>query len=109
METHEILRGKGLGKHLSLALSTIQVTVRISSAKLPERTIYGDTTDFHLYNLGMELKGREIFRPCIRDSAHKTLGPIDLTIRYSVCNQRVFGGIGHRAQASRSEVRCRIH
>ncbi|GFU80603.1 hypothetical protein TNCV_534771 [Trichonephila clavipes] len=50
IESHEIHRGKGLEERLSLALalSTIQV-------------IDGGTTDFHLHNLGRELKGREIF------------------------------------------------
>ncbi|GFW13796.1 integrase catalytic domain-containing protein [Trichonephila clavipes] len=38
-----------------------KVTVRISLAKFPEGTIDGDTTYLHLYNLGIELKGRDIF------------------------------------------------
>ncbi|GFW20965.1 uncharacterized protein TNCV_1714721 [Trichonephila clavipes] len=42
---------------------------------------------------------------CTRDSAHKTFGPTDLTSTYSMCTRRVFGGIGHRTQAFRSEVR----
>ncbi|GFV85732.1 hypothetical protein TNCV_2003522 [Trichonephila clavipes] len=95
IEAHEIHRGKGLEVRLSLALSTIQVTVRISSAKFPEETIDGDTTYLHLHNLGVELNGREIFfSPCTRDSTHKTFGPTDLTSTYSVCTRRVFGGIG---------------
>ncbi|GFT28708.1 dynein heavy chain 2, axonemal [Trichonephila clavipes] len=57
IEAHKIHRCKGLEVRLSLALSTLQVTVRISSAKFPEVTIDGDTTYF-LHNLGMELKGR---------------------------------------------------
>ncbi|GFV85297.1 hypothetical protein TNCV_929271 [Trichonephila clavipes] len=61
IEAHEIHRGKGLEVRLSLALATIQVTVRISSAKFPEGTIDGDTTYLHLHNSGMELKGREMF------------------------------------------------
>ncbi|GFU45055.1 hypothetical protein TNCV_4235481 [Trichonephila clavipes] len=61
IEAHEIHRGKGLEVLLSLALATIQMTVRISSAKFPEGTIDGDTTYLHLHNLDMELKGREIF------------------------------------------------
>ncbi|GFX04118.1 hypothetical protein TNCV_3972671 [Trichonephila clavipes] len=36
----------------------------------------------------------------------KTFGPTDLTSTYSVCTRRVFGGIGHRAQALRSGVQC---
>ncbi|GFU66174.1 hypothetical protein TNCV_2858471 [Trichonephila clavipes] len=62
-EAHEIHRGKGLEVRLLLvlALNTIQVTVRISSAKFPEGTIDGDTTYLPFHNLGMELKGREIF------------------------------------------------
>ncbi|GFT24616.1 hypothetical protein TNCV_2855851 [Trichonephila clavipes] len=44
---------------------------------------------------GMELTWRKIFSgPCIRDSAHKTFGPTDLTSTYSVCTRRVFGGTG---------------
>ncbi|GFX89611.1 hypothetical protein TNCV_73041 [Trichonephila clavipes] len=63
IEAHEIHRGKGLEIRLSLALamSTIQVTVRISSAKLSKGTTDSGTTYLHLRNLGMELKGREIF------------------------------------------------
>ncbi|GFS65211.1 hypothetical protein TNCV_2450741 [Trichonephila clavipes] len=60
-EAHEIHRGKELEVHLSLALNTIKVTVRISSTKFPEGKTDGDTTDFHLHNFGMELKVREIF------------------------------------------------
>ncbi|GFX04104.1 hypothetical protein TNCV_3972531 [Trichonephila clavipes] len=47
--------------------------------------------------------------PCTRDSAHKTFGPTDLTSMYSVCIQRVFGGIGHRTKAIWSRVRCSNH
>ncbi|GFU68915.1 hypothetical protein TNCV_4882421 [Trichonephila clavipes] len=47
--------------------------------------------------------------PCTRDSALKTFGLTDLTSTYSVCTRRVFGGIGHRTQAFRSEVRCSNH
>ncbi|GFX00088.1 hypothetical protein TNCV_3080841 [Trichonephila clavipes] len=110
IEAHEIHRGKGLEVHMSLALNTIQVTVRISSAKFPKGTIDGDTTYFHLHNLGMELNGREIFfSPCTRDSAYKTFGPTDLTSTYSVCTRRVFGAIGYRTQAFWSGVRCSNH
>ncbi|GFV58919.1 uncharacterized protein TNCV_1826271 [Trichonephila clavipes] len=61
IEGHEIHRGKELEVRLSLALSTKQMTVRISSAKFPEGTIDGDTTYLYLHNLGKELKGKEIF------------------------------------------------
>ncbi|GFV08371.1 transposable element Tc1 transposase [Trichonephila clavipes] len=47
--------------------------------------------------------------PCTRDSIHKTFGPTDLTSTYSMCARRVFGGIGHGAQAFRSGVRCSNH
>ncbi|GFU40168.1 hypothetical protein TNCV_2052551 [Trichonephila clavipes] len=77
IEAHKIHHGKGLEVPLSLALSTIQVTVRFSSVKFPEGTIDGDTTYLHLHNFCMELKGREIFsNPCARDSALKTLDPL---------------------------------
>ncbi|GFS92823.1 hypothetical protein TNCV_1162131 [Trichonephila clavipes] len=94
-----------------LALSIKQVKVRISSAKFPEGTIDGGTTYLHLPNLGMELKGREIYSPvsCTRDSAHNTFGPTDLTSTYSVCTRRIFGGIWHRTKAFRSGVRCSNH
>ncbi|GFW09256.1 hypothetical protein TNCV_2102101 [Trichonephila clavipes] len=46
---------------------------------------------------------------CTRDSDLKTFGPTDLTSTYSVCTCRIFGGIGHRAQAFRSGVRCPNH
>ncbi|GFY00354.1 hypothetical protein TNCV_1663931 [Trichonephila clavipes] len=61
IEAHEIHRGKELEVRLSLALSTIQVTVRISSSNFPEGMIDGDTTFLHLHNLSMKLKGRELF------------------------------------------------
>ncbi|GFV70737.1 hypothetical protein TNCV_2023011 [Trichonephila clavipes] len=60
-QVHELHRGKGLEARQPLALSTIQVTVRISSAKSPEGTIDGDPTYLPLHNLDMELKGKEIF------------------------------------------------
>ncbi|GFW55012.1 hypothetical protein TNCV_2786271 [Trichonephila clavipes] len=37
-------------------------------------------------------------------TAYKTFEPTDLTITYSVCTRRVFGGIEHRTQAFRSRV-----
>ncbi|GFV30871.1 hypothetical protein TNCV_4013051 [Trichonephila clavipes] len=43
IEAHEIHRGKEQEVRLSLALSTIQVTVRFSSAKFPEETTDGNT------------------------------------------------------------------
>ncbi|GFX88357.1 hypothetical protein TNCV_1705771 [Trichonephila clavipes] len=66
IEAYEFHCGKGLEVRLSLALalSTTHVTVRISSAKIPNGTTDGDTTYLHLPNLGMELNGREIsFNP----------------------------------------------
>ncbi|GFX48655.1 uncharacterized protein TNCV_585521 [Trichonephila clavipes] len=42
-------------------------------------------------------------------TTHKTFGPTHLTSTYSVYTRRVFGGIGHRTQALRSEVRCSNH
>ncbi|GFX05356.1 hypothetical protein TNCV_1645561 [Trichonephila clavipes] len=77
IEVHKIHRGMGQGVRLSLALSTIQVTVRFSSAKFSEGTIDGDTNYPHLHNYCMESEGGEIFSsPCIRDSAHKTTDPL---------------------------------
>ncbi|GFW75645.1 hypothetical protein TNCV_4428281 [Trichonephila clavipes] len=77
IETHEIHRGKELEVRLSLALSTIQVTVRFSSARFPKGTIDGDTAYLHLHNFCIDLKGREIFsRRCARASAHKTSDPL---------------------------------
>ncbi|GFY14605.1 hypothetical protein TNCV_4828081 [Trichonephila clavipes] len=76
IEAHEIHRGKGLDAHMSMALtlSTIQVTVRFSSVKFPKWTIDGGTTDLHLHNLGIELKGREYSPvPCIRDFSPQNL------------------------------------
>ncbi|GFW55703.1 hypothetical protein TNCV_120871 [Trichonephila clavipes] len=49
----------GLEVRLSLALSTIQVTVRFILAKFPEGTIDGDTTYLHLHNFCMETEGEE--------------------------------------------------
>ncbi|GFT60952.1 hypothetical protein TNCV_4092391 [Trichonephila clavipes] len=66
IEAHEIHRGKGLEVRMSLALSTIQVTVRISSAKFHKVTIDGDTTYLYLHNFCMELKGREMFSSPLR-------------------------------------------
>ncbi|GFW92729.1 hypothetical protein TNCV_1735221 [Trichonephila clavipes] len=69
IEAHEIHRGMGLEVRLSLALSTIQVTVRFSSAKFPEGTIDGDTTSISPSTIpAWKLKGREIVSsPCARD------------------------------------------
>ncbi|GFX26248.1 hypothetical protein TNCV_948481 [Trichonephila clavipes] len=93
---HEIHCDKGLEERLSLTLSTIQVTVRIQSVKLPEGVTDGDTTYLHLHNLGREQKGRNYPpMPCNRDSAHKSFGPTDLTSTYFVCTRRVFGEDGH--------------
>ncbi|GFV43442.1 hypothetical protein TNCV_5071 [Trichonephila clavipes] len=58
IEAHEIHRGKEREVRMSLALSTIQVTVRISSVKFLEGSIDGDTTYLHLHSFGMELKRR---------------------------------------------------
>ncbi|GFU25844.1 hypothetical protein TNCV_5103881 [Trichonephila clavipes] len=105
----KIHRGKELEVPLSLALalSTIQVTVRISSVKFSEGTIHGDTTYLHLHDLVMELKEEKYSPvPCTCDLAHKTFGPTDLTSVYSVCPRRVFGGIEHRTQTFRSGVQC---
>ncbi|GFU22412.1 hypothetical protein TNCV_1934441 [Trichonephila clavipes] len=78
IEAHEIHRCMGLEVRLSLALSTIQVTVRFSSAKFPERTIHGDTTSISTSRISAwKLKGRKIFSsPCARDKAHKTTDPL---------------------------------
>ncbi|GFT99672.1 hypothetical protein TNCV_1140631 [Trichonephila clavipes] len=43
------------------------------------------------------------------ETAHKTFGATDLMSTYSVCTQRVFGGIESRTQALRSAVRCSNH
>ncbi|GFW86136.1 hypothetical protein TNCV_1969441 [Trichonephila clavipes] len=66
IEGHEIHRGKELEVRLSLALSTIQVTIRFSTAKFPEETIDGDTTCLHLHIFCMELKEREIISSPLR-------------------------------------------
>ncbi|GFX30453.1 uncharacterized protein TNCV_3461041 [Trichonephila clavipes] len=42
-------------------------------------------------------------------TAHKTLGPTDLTSTCSVYTRRVFGDIGHLTQAFPSGVRCSNH
>ncbi|GFW59028.1 hypothetical protein TNCV_2831341 [Trichonephila clavipes] len=72
IEAHEIHRGMRLEERLSLALSTIQVTVGFSSAKFPEGAINGDTTYISNSTISAwKLKGREIFSsPCARDLAH---------------------------------------
>ncbi|GFU65660.1 hypothetical protein TNCV_635831 [Trichonephila clavipes] len=96
-KAHEIHRGKRLGVRLSLALATIQVTVRISSVKFPEGTIDGDTTYLHLHNLGMELKEREIFSSLL----HLWFSPQDFqTHRFNEHILRV---------CIRSGVRCSNH
>ncbi|GFX60484.1 hypothetical protein TNCV_1182031 [Trichonephila clavipes] len=63
---------------LSLALSTLQVKVRLSSAKFPEETIDGDTNSiFNSTISAWKLKWREIFSsPCASDSPHKTTDPL---------------------------------
>ncbi|GFU14198.1 hypothetical protein TNCV_4167941 [Trichonephila clavipes] len=59
IEAHEMHRGMGLEVRLSLTLSTIQLTVRFSSAKFPEETIDGERphTNLHLLNFCMETEG----------------------------------------------------
>ncbi|GFV42803.1 hypothetical protein TNCV_841571 [Trichonephila clavipes] len=42
-------------------------------------------------------------------NSHKTFGPTDLTITYSVRTRRVLGGTRNRTQALQSEVRCSNH
>ncbi|GFS81823.1 hypothetical protein TNCV_1544561 [Trichonephila clavipes] len=62
------------------------------------------------HHTGMELKGNYHSPvPCTRDSAHKTFEPTDLMSTYSLCTRGLFGGIGHRIHAFRSEVRCSNH
>ncbi|GFV14153.1 hypothetical protein TNCV_526271 [Trichonephila clavipes] len=69
---------------LETVQSTIQVAVRIRSAKFPKRAIVGDTTYLHIHNLDMELKGRVIFsNPLTPESAHKTFEPTYLTSTFS--------------------------
>ncbi|GFT92086.1 hypothetical protein TNCV_3549581 [Trichonephila clavipes] len=98
---------------MALVMSTIQVTIRISSVKFPERMINGNTTYLHLQILPWDWRGGKYSPvPCTGDSAHKTFGPADLTSTYSMCTRRVFSGFGHRTQAFRYEVRCssiRLH
>ncbi|GFY24386.1 hypothetical protein TNCV_1014341 [Trichonephila clavipes] len=65
--------------------------------KLVGEPEYSDTTYLHLHNLGMS-------GLCTRDSAHKTFGPTDLTVRYSVCIRRVFGGIEPRPSGLESDA-----
>ncbi|GFW11600.1 hypothetical protein TNCV_42351 [Trichonephila clavipes] len=62
IDAHEIHHGKRLEVRLSLtlALSTKQVTVRISSVKFPEGMIHGYTIYLHLHSFRIELKGKEI-------------------------------------------------
>ncbi|GFW11550.1 hypothetical protein TNCV_3810691 [Trichonephila clavipes] len=64
---------------LSLGLSTMQVTVRFSSAKFPEGKIDGETPTLSPPPQFLQgiLKGKEIFSsPCARDSAHRTTDPL---------------------------------
>ncbi|GFV69270.1 transposable element Tcb2 transposase [Trichonephila clavipes] len=78
IEAHEIHRGRVLEVRLSLALSTIQVTVGFSSAKFHEETIDGDTTYLRLHNFRMETEvERNILpSPCARYSTHRTTDPL---------------------------------
>ncbi|GFT50618.1 hypothetical protein TNCV_552031 [Trichonephila clavipes] len=80
---------------LALALSTIQVTSRISSENFLEGTIDGATTYLHLQNLGMELKAGKS-SPLYSLFSPQDFGLTDLTSTYSVCTRRVFGGIERR-------------
>ncbi|GFT25538.1 hypothetical protein TNCV_3174111 [Trichonephila clavipes] len=95
----------GLEVHLSLALSSIQVIVRFRLAKFPKRTIDGHTTYLHLHNFCIETEGEGNILQSLRSRiSPQDYGPTDLTSTYSMCTQRVFGGIGHRTQAFRSRV-----
>ncbi|GFX10353.1 uncharacterized protein TNCV_1867481 [Trichonephila clavipes] len=42
-------------------------------------------------------------------TSHKTYGPTDLTVTYSVCTRRTLGSIRHRTQTFRSGARCSNH
>ncbi|GFU07609.1 hypothetical protein TNCV_2225751 [Trichonephila clavipes] len=87
----------GLQVRLSLALNTIQVTVRFSSEEFPEGMIDGDTTYLHLHNFCMEAEGEENILKYLHSSlSPQDYGPTKLTSTYSVCTRRVFDGIGHR-------------
>ncbi|GFX17817.1 hypothetical protein TNCV_2292661 [Trichonephila clavipes] len=71
--------------------------------EIPEETIDGDTTDLH--NLGMELKGREIFSSPLHSwFSPQDYGPTDLTSTYSMCTRRVFGGIEPRPSGLESDA-----
>ncbi|GFW75240.1 hypothetical protein TNCV_4188951 [Trichonephila clavipes] len=73
-------------------------------------TIDGDTTYLHLHNFCMETEGEGNILQSLRSRlSAQDYGPTNLTSTYSVCTRRVFGGIGHRAQAFRSGVRCSNH
>ncbi|GFV07934.1 hypothetical protein TNCV_2192981 [Trichonephila clavipes] len=60
---------------------------KISWAKFPKWMIDGDSTDFHLHNLGMELKGH-IPSPLHSGFSPQNFGPTDLMNTYSVCTRR---------------------
>ncbi|GFU46623.1 hypothetical protein TNCV_1546401 [Trichonephila clavipes] len=73
--------------------------------EIPERTIDGDTTDLHLHNLDMELKGREMhsIQPRKHVVEHHLLlsfsDPCDVTAR-----QPVSDAVERRGNAQRTLV-----
>ncbi|GFY16447.1 transposable element Tcb1 transposase [Trichonephila clavipes] len=75
--------------------------------------IDGDTPISTSTIKGWNWRGRKYIQPSapVGSAAitNKTFEPTDLTRTYSVCTRRVFGGIGHRAQAFRSGFRCSNH
>ncbi|GFU45973.1 hypothetical protein TNCV_5102681 [Trichonephila clavipes] len=108
IEAHEIHRDMGQNVRLSLALalSTIQVTVRLRSVKFQKGR------NECVARACMELEGSILLShaPVLAAATtQKTFEPTDLTSTYSVCPRMVFGGIGHRTQAFRSRVRCSTH
>ncbi|GFU67667.1 hypothetical protein TNCV_1644161 [Trichonephila clavipes] len=64
-----------------------------------------DTKDInHRHGTGKEVNILQSPAPVVSSTtAHQTFGPIDLMSTYSVCTQRLFGGIGHRTHASGKE------
>ncbi|GFU87774.1 hypothetical protein TNCV_4458471 [Trichonephila clavipes] len=94
IEAHEILRSNELDVRLSLtlALSTIQVSVRFSLVKFEGSIEHYDRWRYHLSpppQFRMELKWREIFSPvpAIVIRSRRLSDPLDSTSTYSVCTR----------------------
>ncbi|GFW89981.1 uncharacterized protein TNCV_3741671 [Trichonephila clavipes] len=116
IEAHEIHRGKGLEVCLSLALTTIQVTVRISSAKFPEGTIDATrgllATERVILNHGqVTWTTPELAPPLLTTTPHQRedVSALDRFYVHRCPTRRVFSGTGIELVTRQATIRYLYH